>query len=433
MLTSAQQMPDLSDLENIRILNRVRLVALVGQSCLILFAIVYLQITLPIDWIAGVFCIQLVLQVVGIWLVGQKQQTSHWQLFTFIALDSIFLACLVYFTGGANNPFIYLLLLFVALASFMLMPRYLLLISILELVLYSLLNLYQRPNELGEQSPLASFHLHLAGMWVNFILTVVLIAFFGLLTRFAMLRQEKQLQRLREKQLQDEQVLGLGIMAASAAHELGTPLSTMAIVVEDLQHQKVSPALSQDMKLLMTQIAVCKKIIGGLQDKSQHAKQQIAVDESESLVPIQGQFEQSLISVIDNWLVCRPNIQLKQSWRSNLDNKSVAIPISVEQAITNLLDNAADASLENQSDKIELTVDYNSHSVVIEILDYGAGIQAEQRSSLGLKIQQSQKSKGLGWGTFLSNVSIERAGGRIELGKSQWGGTITRIILPEAQ
>jgi two-component system sensor histidine kinase RegB len=421
--------------ENIRILNRVRLVALLGQTAMITFAIFYLDIRFPVIELSLIIGFELLLQFYCIQMVNGDRRFGHLPLAAQIALDSLILAALVYYTGGANNPFTYLLLLYVALGSFMLKPRFLLMISALELALYSLLNLYQRPLELGEASPLGSFHLHLAGMWVNFVLSVVLIAVFGLLTRYAMLRQEKQLQLLREKQLQDEQILGLGIMAASAAHELGTPLSTMAIVIDDLKQMALSDEVKSDMTLLSGQISACKKIIRGLQDKSQNAKRQLLQDEQiakNELDPSQptNSIAQQLEGVAENWLVYRPSIKLIKEWKKQPSDEPYRISISLEQALMNLMDNAADASVENGYHKIKMVVDCDDNNTVIEIIDYGKGLAKDGTDSLGSKIQDSDKANGLGWGMFLSNVSIERIGGSIEISRSPQDETITRVTLP---
>ncbi len=416
--------------ENVQILNRVRMVAIVAQITMIAFAVIYLDLKLPLGSLAGVIIVEVLIHGFYVWKVRTGKHFSATELFVQIALDSIILAFLVYYTGGANNPFIYLLLLYVALGSFMLEPKQLILISLLELGLYSLLNLYQRPLELGEQSPLASFHLHLAGMWVNFILTVILLGFFGLVTRYALLRKEKQLQSLRERQLQDEQILGLGIMAASAAHELGTPLATMAIVVEDLEHELSQTEIGDDLKLLAKQIANCKKIIAELGKKSHHAKLQ---HQSNNQLQASGELthlRQQLADLIDHWLVYRPNIVLQQHWSSSFAHHSTQLSISVEQAITNLLDNAADASLENQSSRVEVTFSQQDDQLQVDILDFGKGLAIEEQQKLGAEILETNKKDGLGWGMFLSNVSIERVGGRIQLIKSDSGGTLTRISLP---
>ncbi len=417
-------------MDNVKILSKVRLVAIVGQTSMILFAVFYLEILFPMAILLAILFAEVLFQIYCEWAIRSKGSISEAELFIHIAIDSLILGLLVYFTGGANNPFIYLLLLFVALGSFMLRPKALVFISILELALYSLLNIYQRPLELGEQSPLASFHLHLAGMWVNFFLTVALLAFFGLVTRYAMLRKEKQLQSLREQQLQDEQVLGLGIMAAGAAHELGTPLATMAIIIDDLAHDQVRDDISEDLQLLAKQIAVCKGIIGSLNDKSHNAKLQLKQADT---LPSNGSnldLNQQIKQIIENWLVYRPNIRVRQTWNCELDKGASCFRISVEQAITNLLDNAADASIENNQSQVDIKIDCDNQEAVIEILDYGKGISLEKQQNLGVAIQDTDKQDGLGWGMFLSNVSIERVGGNIQLIDSEHAGTLTRIIIP---
>jgi len=420
-----------SNLENIRILNRVRLIAINAQLVLILFAVFYLDIKLPLLWLGGLIAIEVLFELYCVYLVKKGQSVSSIELSLHITIDSLIVAGLIYFTGGANNPFIYILLLSVALGSFMLAARYLLFITTLELSLYSLLNIYQRPLELGESSPLASFHLHLAGMWVNFILTVILISIFGLLTRRAMMKQEKRIQSMREKHLQDEQILGLGIMSASAAHELGTPLSTMAIIVDDLRHSDDTQDLVQDMTLLNEQIIKCKKIIGGLNDKSRHAKQQLIEQQNDNEGIQSTNLIEQLNRTIENWLVYRPQIKVEQTIDDSILSKGLRISISLEQAITNLLDNAADASIENDKDIVEISVYLDeANSLIIDLLDFGSGIP-ETKKSLGIQIQDTNKQDGLGWGVFLSNVSIERAGGRVQLLENKNGGTLTRIIFSE--
>jgi len=253
----------------------------------------------------------------------------------------------------------------------MLSPRYLLIITAVQLTLYSLLHNFQRPLDLADTSPLASFHLHMAGMWVNFFLTAILIAIFGLIARNSMLRREKQIHELREKQLQDEQILSLGIMASGAAHELGTPLSTMAIIVDDINHEAdVSGRLHQDMNLLAGQIENCRNIIQNLSEKSSHTRRQLERQQGDGETSKQD-LKQQLLSIIDNWLVYRPQIKLTQDWEDNFEPISHSLSISVEQAVTNLMNNAADASLANDNDNIEIECKRKEQQLIIEITDFG--------------------------------------------------------------
>jgi len=270
----------------------------------------------------------------------------------------------------------------------------------------------------------------MAGMWINFVFTAILIAAFGLIARKAMSKREKQIHELREIQLKDEQILSLGIMASGAVHELGTPLSTMAIIVDDINHDaNISNSLHEDMDLLTKQIDDCRNIIKNLREKSRHARKQLIRHQDVSEESKQD-LKQQLLLIIDNWSVYRPQIELKQSWSEYFETTNFVLTISVEQAITNLLNNAADASLANASNCIEINCKVQEQHLIIEITDYGKGLTPELRASLGANIQESRKSSGLGWGLFLSNASIERVSGEVHLIETESGGTLTRINLP---
>lgn len=415
----------LSNHAYVEILNRIRLIAINGQIALILFATWYLKINLPLNWLVLIIGLEISLQIYSYLRVKNSSPISSFALLWHLVADSLILAALVYFTGGANNPFIYLLLLQIALGTMMLKPGDLILVCVLQLGLYSLLNLYQRPLELGESSPLNSYHLHLAGMWVNFILTVVLIAIFGLLARNNMLQQEKKIQRLNEKQLKDEQLLSLGIMSASAAHELGTPLSTMAVVIDDLKHSELDQVFQEDLEILSNQIDASRQIIQSLSQKSQATKKRLNEEQSDD-----RQFKELLTQTFDHWLVYRPQMIMEQKWDESLTSIKHPLPISVEQAITNLLDNAADAGLENGSDKIQVNCFIEQNNILINILDDGKGITEEVQNSIGASLAKTEKKEGLGWGLFLSNAGIERVGGKVQLANRAEGGTATTISLP---
>lgn len=417
-----------SDNSNLQILNRVRLIAINTQIALILVAVFYLDIRLPVIWLSSIIIIEIILQCYSYFRVKYSPIIYANEVFIHIIIDSLILAGLVYFTGGANNPFIYLLLLSVALGTLMLTPRNLLIVSAIQLLLYSLLNIYQRPLELGTESPLASFHLHLAGMWINFVITVLLIAIFGLLARHSMLKQEKKIQLMREKQLKDEQILALGIMSAGAAHEMGTPLSTMAIVVDDLQNQSLPDLVNKDLELLMLQISNCRKIIQSLATKSHQA--QVSLQEKNNKQTEQSGLKKRFIQVIENWLVYRPEIELQQNWDKNIAEINFNFPISIEQAVTNLLDNAADASIANQSKIVSILFYISNNNLIIEIHDRGKGMSSELSQSIGAQLQETKKQNGLGWGLFLTNASIERVKGNVELVENKYGGTLTRVCLP---
>ncbi|MDQ7048538.1 MAG: ATP-binding protein [Enterobacterales bacterium] len=418
----------MANLENIRILNRVRMIVIMGQILLILMGQVFLVIQLPLAILTILILCENIVQIYAQTRVKNKSSFNSFHLFSFIVFDSVTIFIFIYVTGGANNPFSYILLLPVALGSFMLSWRYLITLTIIQIMLYSILHLYQKPLLISSTSPIEAFHFHMLGMWINFSFTVVLIAIFGLLTRRASIEQDKRLQRLREKSLQEEQILSLAIMSASAAHEINTPLSTMAVIIDDLSHSNLSKEQQNDLKILDDALHICKVSIQGLNHKSEQVRQQLK--ELEHTAPLNRLFKTELKIIIDQWLVYRPQILVSQHWSEGFDSYIHPIDISLGQAISNLLDNSAEASINNQSNCIELTVSLNSDKVVIDIEDYGLGIEESVESSAGYQIQNSNKNNGLGWGLFLSNVTLERLDGSVQLLISKNGGAITQIILP---
>lgn len=414
-----------TNLINLRILNRVRLIAIHTQLGLILVAIFYLDIQLPLLWLLGIIATEIIFQLISYFSVKKKATANPSVILTHLIFDSLILAALVYFSGGASNPFIYLLLIPVALGTMMVKPAPLVIVTALELALYSLLNIFQLPLELGDSSPLATFHLHLAGMWVNFAFTIILIASFGLVTRNALSKQQQKIRYFREKQLKDEQILSLGIISASAAHELGTPLSTMAVIVDDLKHDHETSEIHEDMKLLAQQIAICRDSIQDLSNKSQLTRNKLKDPPG-----LSTNLKQQLQKLTENWLVYRPSIGLVKNWHKQLTTNQTQLTISVEQAITNLLDNAADASRKSNKTEVQISAKIIEQKLVIEIIDFGSGISDEIKNSLGHSIQPTKNQGNLGWGLFLSNASIERAGGNVQLQEAESGGTLTRITLP---
>ncbi|MDH5434064.1 MAG: ATP-binding protein [Gammaproteobacteria bacterium] len=415
--------------DNFKILYRIRAIALIGQVSLVIFTLGYLKIELPMMEIMWVLFIECLYQIYAAIKNNKTLITLGDNLFA-IVFDALILASLVYFSGGANNPFLYLLLLPIALGIMMLNTRALIFVAALQLILYSLINLYPRELEFGEASPLASFHLHLAGMWVNFFLTVILLVIFGLIARNVMLKQNKKIQDLREKQLKDEQLLSLGIMSASAAHELGTPLSTIHMVVDDLHSEESHPERKKELMLVQEQIRRCKNILSDLQNKSLLTQKRVNDRDQQAETIGDRDLEEQLTTIIDEWLVYRPDIELEKNINLDLKNKQKSLPISVEQALINLLDNAADASREHGSRKVTLEIKSVKGKIAIEITDQGKGMSSENQALLGAGVYQSEKSDGLGWGWFLSNASIERVGGQVEVQNAKVGGLQVKITLP---
>jgi len=409
------------------IINRLRLISVVGQLVVIVVAVVWLRVRLEIEWLLFIVAVELVFCIYAFYRQRQistrylsTDRQSHTENFIQLLFNSLSLSGLIYWSGGSSNPFIYFLLLDLALATILLSPRFLLVLAAIQIGLYSLLHLYAPPLQIPKASPLSAFHLHLVGMWISFVVTTSLIVFFGLLVRLTNRRQAKQIQQLRESQLRDEQLLGIAVLAASATHELGTPISTVATLLESLETTDQGAVIGEEeLTLLRQQIDRCRQLLLQLKETTQRQKTSAINQQSPDL-------GEALKRLIRQWHVYRPEVKLK--FDSALITFRAELPVSIGYALTNLLNNAADASMNNQHYQVDCNVRIAGNWLVVDIIDQGKGITELAKASPGQSVLPSQK--GLGWGLFLSNASIERVGGKVQLLAAEHGGTLTRVSIP---
>ena len=176
--------------------------------------------------------------------------------------DVLILAALLYFTGGSTNPFVSLFLLPLTLAAAALPGRYTWAIATAAVICYSFLMVWYFP--IPHQHGI-NFNLHVLGMWFGFVLSAILISYFAVKMSATLRERDRALALARENALRDERLVSLGTLAAGAAHELGTPLATMAVLAKDLESECAGrPGVAEPFQVLRGQIARCKDILSQL-------------------------------------------------------------------------------------------------------------------------------------------------------------------------
>jgi two-component system sensor histidine kinase RegB len=231
--------------------------------------------------------------------------------------------------------------------------------------------------------------------------------------------RDRALAAARERSLRDEQVLALGTFAAGAAHELGTPLGTIAVLSREMENDhRGIPGLAQDLQLLRAQVDNCKHIITGLttaagQARAEHASRQ----DVHTLVD----------GVLGKWALLRPQVKLAVNWRSSGEVPDIIGGETISQTLINILNNAADAS----PHEVEIEASWSTAALTIEVRDRGPGITEEISAHAGRK-PISTKSPGRGIGLFLANATVERLGGSVALFNRDGGGGCTRVTIPLA-
>ena len=401
----------------------LRCLAIVGQTITILSVHFLLLMPLPL-W--PMFATIMVLVIVNMDVARRLQHAQQGKtiseqfLATQLTIDVMALAVLLYFSGGAFNPFVFLFLLPLAIASAILPMGYTVGLVLLTIVLYANLMTDNVPLPPAPPQLEQVVSLHIFGMWINFVLSASLIAGFITYLSNKIRASDFQLARNRESQLRQEQILALGTLAAGTAHELATPLSTIAVLAAELEQQlpiQATIEMRDDVQLLRQQVGQCKQILSSMLQRVELAKTQAF-----SLISA----SQLITNVLEKFQLLRPMVAVKSSNISQSFSSLIACDATLEQALLNLLNNAADAS----SEHVEIKLSHTNQKVIIDICDKGLGFPQEVLTVRGTEFISTKGEQGMGIGLFLANATLERLGGDVVFLPREGGGVIARVMLP---
>lgn len=402
-------------LANLRRLVSTRWLVFTVLTLLVLLAPGLLDVPLPRLPLLAIIAIAALFNAITGWRLARSTQASSCELLTQLLFDIGMMSALVFFSGGATNPLVSLLLPPVAIAALTLPARFVALISGVAITAYSLLMLYYLPLPMPDAS--RATRLHLIGMWLIFVVSAAMIASIIVrATRLIRLR-DAELAAAREQALRDERVIAMGTLAAGAAHELGTPLGTMALLAGELaQAPELSAPLREDIALLRQQIGVCKEIITGLSRRAGAERL-----ENTALQAADRWLEQ----LRQHWHAARPQVGSRLLIASDGPAPDIIADPRLEQALLNLLNNAANVT----TCPLQIRLSWCSLNVCIDIRDCGPGFPAEVLE-LGGQAAFPAHERGSGVGLILTRSAIEQLGGTLTLSNPDDGGALARIELP---
>ena len=261
-----------------------------------------------------------------------------------------------------------------------------------------------------------SFSLHIMGMWTGFVFGTLIVAYFVSRLGKLLHQQQTDLHIAHEQAVRDEQLVTLGTLAASTAHELNTPLGTVALISQTLYEDCDTEDTREQLHVIHTQIDRCKDALSNLSACAGN----LSVEGGRNMTA--DEFIQTLIS---NWKKRRTNSSISCQIERESPAPVILIDDSLTHALNNILDNAADASPED----IELQAQWDDQNIIIDIYDNGPGLDGEALDHLG-KRPYSNKQDGLGLGLFIAYAVIKRFGGTVSLNNRESGGVQTHITLP---
>jgi two-component system sensor histidine kinase RegB len=334
---------------------------------------------------------------------------------------------LLYFTGGPENPFSFLYLVPIAIAAITLRSAWTWMLVLLSLA--SSLVLFARHEPL----PAAGGHaghmaLHLRGMWVAFGVASAFIVYFLMRVRRALAVREEELASSRSLAARQERLASLATLAAGAAHELATPLSTIAVVAKDLERAVVSAgapaAAADDVRLMREEVERCRRILARMRiDAGDPAGERFA--------------RVSVRELVDDCLG-DSSAELDRAVSVTVDETTAAATTALPrhafgQALRGLVDNARQASPPGAPVSLRVAADHQGGRLVFEVADRGAGISAELLARVGEPFFTTKPAgQGMGLGIFLARAVVERLGGELSIHSAPGAGTTARLWLPVA-
>ena len=406
---------------NLRRLFLFRSISLALQMLMIFVALRWLALPLPVLPLAAIFITHTLWNAFTAWRAQQTRPVTDGELFLQLLTDVLALSGVLYLTGGATNPFVGFYLLPLMIAATILPKHFVWAMAALTVSAYSLLMFIYLPlDPSSHMHHDASFNQHVFGMWFGFVFSAGLVSFFVTNMAQTLRERDRVLAAAREQTLRDENLVALGTLAAGAAHELGTPLNTMAIVtdelVEDYPPQK-DAELNENLTLIGEQINRCKEALSVISASAG----ELRADAGEAI-----SVDIYLNNLLIQWHTNQPNVALQQDINGTQPAPLLIADRSLDHAITNILNNAADAS----PGWVSVSAGWTKQRLTLEIHDRGPGLDDDAKAHIG-KTQYSNKPSGLGLGLYLAHSAIERLGGEIELGElPDARGTCTRISLP---
>lgn len=404
---------------NLRRLIVLRCIALAGQLLAVWIAVTSLHMALPLRPLIGIITALALFNFLTWLRMRRPWPVGEVELFFHLALDVAGLTGMLYFSGGSTNPFVILYLLPLALTAAALPAAYAWAMAGVSIACYTLLMFFYIPLPQSHANH-SDFGQHVIGMWLGFLLSAGLIAWFAVRMGETRRSHDRLLAQMREDELRNERIVALGTLATGAAHELGTPLSTMAVLAREMERDAAAPSVRENLRVLREQIDRCKSILSTLSESAGASRA-----EGGGSVRL----ENYLVAVIDDWQQMRRGVSVRRHFEGPRPSPEIIAEQTLSQAIVNILNNAADSSPDN----VEVSAHWNELELVLEISDRGGGLTPDAAHAAGQPFFTTKApGQGLGLGLFLAHATLRRLGGSVRMYNREGGGVCTQLVLPLA-
>ncbi len=385
----------------------LRWIALVGQYVTISIVFFIFKFELPFFYCSLIIFVG-VLTNLYLQFKFKKNQLNNFASTFCLFYDLFQLSLLLYLTGGITNPFSILLIVPAIVASTFLTLRSTINLSVSTVIILLVLTIYNLPlPHYGE----LHFHVpdtYLYALPIAIIITLVFLTYFGVRFGIESRKRTEALNKLELILAKEHELESIGLQAAAAAHSLGTPLSTITVVVRELEKEiGNNPKYAKDIDLLLSQTKRCSDILKNL------SKDQLQEDSFLSDIKIGellGEIIRSFTEISEK--------KLSLVVKKNKLNPQIDRTLEITYGLRNFIDNAVKYS----NSSVDISLESDNKITQVKICDDGPGFSEDILNVLGEPYIRSKNKiisskSGLGLGTFIGKTLLERMKANVQFNK----------------
>lgn len=409
---------------NLMQMVQLRWLAVAGQFATIVSVHYTLSIHLPVAEMLSLLLVLLLFNLACFVRTRWVPSVSNAELFAGLLVDVAVLSGQLFYSGGVTNPFVFLYLLQIAVGAVLLPARYIWPMVWLTAACFLALTQWHEPLRLPDLAGLSLPPHYVGGLLICFAINASLLVTFIHRISGNLRQRDARLADLRQRAAEEEHIVRMGLLASGAAHELGTPLSTLSVILGDWARMAPfagDPELRQEIEEMQVQLQRCKAIVSGIL---------MSAGEMRGEAPALTTLHAFLGDLVEHWRRTRTAGRLEYRPDEDLPDLHIISDVGLKQMIDNILDNAFEAA---PGQAMLLRAFAEDDQLVLCVRDRGPGFLPEMLERLGKPYQSSKGRPGGGLGLFLALNVTRSFGGHLQarnLGAEEGGGAEVEIRLP---
>jgi two-component system, sensor histidine kinase RegB len=402
---------------------RLRYGMVAGEAAIIVGMSYGFHLDIPLLWTLAPLAVVLVSNILLGRLRVPPSRFPQETLAAIFCLDTLCLTAILGLAGGPMNPFSLLYLVQITVSAVVLRKVWTWALGALSTACFGLLFFFNAPSRAFQAHQVEQgLSPHLIGMWIAFAIAAALITFFTGKIADALRTRELEVLRLQDQLAKNERLASLVTLAAGAAHELGTPLATIAVVARELERYAAelaeNDAVLEDAKLIRSEVERCRRILERMSAQSAEP-----MGEAPATVRMRDFLSQVLAEF------SKPQRALLAIELADEELEAVLPAQATAQSLAALIQNALDANLDQRP--IVITARETDTMLRIAVRDQGHGMPANVLRRIAEPFFTTKDpGKGMGLGTFLVRTFAESLGGRVLFDSAPGDGTTATLELP---